>query len=96
LTYSRVAVINVTANVALRLYPNPARTNLQLTFTATTGGSYATRIIDAGGRVVATYNNVVQIGVNTINFNVAAYRAGTYYLQLIGNTENKTIPFSVF
>jgi hypothetical protein len=27
---------------------------------------------------------------------VAGYRAGTYFLQLIGNTENKTIPFSVF
>jgi Secretion system C-terminal sorting domain len=95
-TYSRVVVIHVTANVALRLYPNPVRTNLQLTFTATTGGSFATRIIDAGGRVVATYNNMVQAGTNTINFNVAGYRAGTYFLQLIGNTENKTIPFSVF
>ena len=96
LTYSRVVVINVAANVALRLYPNPARTNLQLTFTATTGGSFVTRIIDAGGRVVATYSNMVQTGVNTLNFNVAGYRSGAYFLQLIGNTENKTIPFSVF
>jgi hypothetical protein len=95
-TYSRVVVINVAATVALRLYPNPARTNLQLTFTATSGGSFMTRIIDVGGRVVATYNNVAQIGVNTLNFNVAGYRAGTYFLQLIGNTETKTIPFSVF
>jgi hypothetical protein len=95
-TYSRVSVIHVTADVALRLYPNPARTNLQLTFTATSGGSYLTRIIDAGGRVVATYNNMVQTGVNTFNFSVAGYPAGTYFMQLVGEASAKTISFSVF
>jgi hypothetical protein len=34
--------------------------------------------------------------VNTLNFNVAGYQAGPYFLQFIGNTENRTIPFSVF
>jgi Secretion system C-terminal sorting domain/G8 domain len=95
-TYSRVVVIHVTADVALRLYPNPARTNLQLTFTATSGGSYLTRIIDAGGRVVATYSNMVQTGVNTFNFSVAGYHGGTYFMQLVGEASAKTIPFSVF
>ncbi|HET6256310.1 MAG TPA: T9SS type A sorting domain-containing protein [Puia sp.] len=94
--WSRIIVIEVTKDVALRLYPNPVRTNLLLTFTSTGNGSFVTRIIDAGGRIVATYSNTIRSGVNTLNFNVAGYHSGTYFLQLIGNGASKTIPFSVF
>ncbi len=95
-TYSRIVVINVPDNTTLRLYPNPVRTNLLLTFTSRSAGPVVTRIIDAGGRIIATYNNTVQPGGNTLNFNVAGYRNGTYFLELIGNSDTKTIPFSVF
>ncbi len=95
-TYSRIVVINVTNSATLCLYPNPVRTNLLLTFTAESGGSVAMRIIDAGGNVIAACNNTVQPGVNTHNFNVAGYRCGTYFLQLMRNSESQTIPFSVF
>ena len=95
-TYSRVVPINVSTNVALRLYPNPARTNLQLTFSSGSNGSVVTRIIDAAGKVMATRMNAVQPGVNTINFSVAGYRFGTYFLEIISTSENRTIPFSVY
>jgi hypothetical protein len=95
-TYSRIVVINLTPNATLRLYPNPVRTNLMLTFTAGSRGTVMTRVIDAAGKTVAACSNAVQSGVNTLNFNVAGYRRGTYYLQLIGNTDSKTIPFSIF
>lgn len=95
-TFSRVVVIDVKKDVTLGLYPNPARTNLQLTFTAENGGPVVTRIVDAGGRIVGTYNFSSTTGVNTQTFNVAGYHPGTYYMQLITNTNNSAIPFSIF
>ena len=95
-TWSRIVVIDVTQDAALNLFPNPARTNLQLTFTVVSGGPVMTRIIDAGGRILATCNNTALPGANTLNFNVAGYRSGTYFLQLITTGGSQTIPFSVF
>jgi type IX secretion system substrate protein/G8 domain-containing protein len=96
-TFSRVAVIDAATPSVLRLYPVPARSNLQLTLTAATGAQVVTRIVDAGGKVLATSSAVVQAGVNTLNFNVSGYRSGAYFLQLVaGDGSSQTIPFSVF
>jgi hypothetical protein len=94
-TFSRVVVVEVTRDMTLRLYPNPARTNLQLSWTAELGGPVVTRIIDAAGKVVATYNNSVLPGANTLTFNLAGYRPGTYFLQVIGSGVYRTMPFGV-
>ena len=95
-TFSRVVVVDVAKDVALGLYPNPARTNLQVTFTAQTGGPVMTKIVDAGGRVMGTYNGMAMMGVNTLTFNVAGYMPGTYFMQILVNGTYKTVPFGVF
>ncbi|MBS1665576.1 MAG: T9SS type A sorting domain-containing protein [Bacteroidetes bacterium] len=92
-TYSRVVSVDVAAReLGVQLYPNPARTNVRVTFTAVGSGRTVMRIVDAGGKVVADYNNVIRSGVNTFDLSVAGYRPGMYFLQV----EGKTVPFSVF
>lgn len=95
-TFSQVVVINMAASTGVRLFPVPARTNLQLTFTMASGGPVVTRIVDAGGKIVAVYSNTVQTGVNTFSYNVAGYRSGAYFLQLMTEMGSQTIPFSVY
>jgi hypothetical protein len=95
-TYSRVAVINMAASATLQLYPNPARTTLRLSYSTASPGPVLMRIVDAGGRVLATYNNLQQTGVNTYDFNVATFSRGTYFLQIISNVESRTITFGVY
>jgi hypothetical protein len=95
-TYSRVAVIDVMAKTTLELYPNPARTTLRVSYSAGSPAPVLMRIVDAAGRVLATYNNTQQAGVNTFDFNVAGYSRGTYFLQVIRGLDSRTLPFGVY
>jgi hypothetical protein len=95
-SFSRVVVIDINSHVSLQLYPNPARSSIQLSFSSERGGQMLTRIVDLSGKIVASSVHQAVPGVNNFTFDVSGYRTGAYFLQLVSADETRTIPFVVY
>lgn len=72
-------------SATVSLFPNPAQTNLSVSFGSITDiSSY--RVLDATGKVIL--NNTLSSGENNTTIDVSSLSAGFYFLQLQG--ENKS------
>ena len=90
--YSPVRIVRFAPNaeVALGIYPNPTSGHdraIVLNLGSLPQGTYPATVLDATGRVLATYS--VE-GGSTQDVNVQALQAGSYFIRVRGNGLNLT------
>ena len=82
-------VDNVEALEALHVYPNPATTELGISFDLTESSDVSLRLYDATGRLVATQNLDNQASGNKFaRMSVSDLTKGIYFLQVSVNGQN--------
>jgi len=90
-TYSKVIAVNVTRlNESLKIYPNPAISNITAEYKGFINTKVNVQLIDSYGRTIL--NSVQQPGASgriTLQFNNSVKTAGTYWLKM--TTEKETI-----
>jgi PKD repeat protein len=74
----------VPAFADLRLWPNPAQTELNLSFNNTLYGAVSVKVIDPTGRLVIGEEHNLALGRNTLRLNTAVLQPGLYVVR-IGN-----------
>jgi hypothetical protein len=72
-------------NALLTVFPNPAKTTLNIAHTSTIAQQTTLALIDVHGKEVVTQNYKVTEGNNDCQLNVAALPAGSYLLLLTNN-----------
>jgi hypothetical protein len=86
-----VAGINELAGVSnMEFYPNPANTDLTVSFTSQINASMNIQLMDQTGRVVMNENINSTSGANTHRLNVATLAAGIYQLQVVRGNQSAT------
>ena len=84
--YSNILSFKLSGKASLNigLYPNPAKTFVQLKINSIKDGMATIRIIDAFGRIMSAVNNPVTAGSNVVNLNnISRLAAGSYNVQVI-------------
>jgi hypothetical protein len=74
--------VNCEMDDAIRLYPNPAQSQVTIEFSHETEETVTLSIYDALGREVKVEQIAAMIGFNRIEFNVSELPAGSYQLRL--------------
>lgn len=89
--YTNVAIVNMSAtvsgDVALNVYPNPAKTNVQFALTGYTGQTFTATVTDLFGKTIGKQTlQVSPDGKYTLDANVSP---GTYILNINGGGVSK-------
>jgi hypothetical protein len=66
---------------AFFVYPNPAKTNATIVFTAT--GNYSLKITDLSGKILQTKTGTAMKGENIINLDISMFARGSYFVTLV-------------
>ena len=67
----------------LKVYPNPIKRNLNLTFFGAAHQELAIHVYDTGGRLIIEENHFVEtIGQQELKLNVSRLSEGTYTVQI--------------
>ncbi len=80
-TYSKIVSIAIAAKNSIGLFPNPATSEINLSFIAERKEKIDLHIIDNTGRVVIKESVQVGTGKNTIHFDLYHLPAGVYYIK---------------
>jgi hypothetical protein len=80
---------------SIKVYPNPARENIQIAFTAKANGKAVVEIYSIKGELVKTVNHNSVAGNNTVALDVSAYKAGYYFARVIQGSSASTSKFAV-
>lgn len=89
-----VAVKNPPATLQeVILFPNPAETELTLTFNTSSSLDYELRISDLSGRMLLRNHQQAIAGINTIRTNVAGLLPGMYLAEIRSGKDVKTLKF---
>lgn len=89
-TYSRVITVTSAAELTgIRLFPNPARENIQVQYAAALNGKAMLLISDASGKLVYQSSITLKTGINTFAVPVQQLSPGYYTINLI--EENKRV-----
>jgi uncharacterized repeat protein (TIGR01451 family) len=95
-SYSKVVVFRInTTTDKLAVYPNPARTELFVSFTADAPTNLNVKIVDASGRAMVNRQTQVQKGNNVFPLTVSQLKAGNYILQVSSKGQTKASKFRV-
>lgn len=86
-----VSVENVTRDLHIKAYPNPAAATLHLDVAGAEPGSYSLAAVNLAGQVVAARNISVASGTNDVSLNVQDWAAGLYQLRLSKDGASQTI-----
>ncbi len=82
--------ISLNQEVNYKLYPNPAKEQVQLTFEATTEETITITVMDVNGKVHITQQHQTYIGRNSLSINIDALQSG-YYLVKIGSEKDQQV-----
>jgi hypothetical protein len=89
-TYSRIITVTSAAELTgIRLFPNPARDNIQVQYAAALNGPARLLISDASGKIVYQSSISLKTGINTFAVPVQQFSPGYYTINLI--EENKRV-----
>lgn len=77
---SGVANEHLAAN--LKIYPNPASTEVNIQFTSAAEGKLIYRLLDLNGKIITSGSANVNAGTSTQQVNVTGLAAATYMLQV--------------
>ena len=84
-------LLTVEESSDLKVWPNPANKQLNISFSGT--NTYTTlRVIDNSGKVVLQ-QSLTGNGSNSKSISLQTLTSGIYYLQLVSEKQSKTIPF---
>jgi hypothetical protein len=77
------------------MYPNPAKDQLNVLFTAEQTANITMTIIDVTGKVIGTYTENAVTGNNRFELNTADLNNGIYFLNIQSLESTKTVRFSI-
>lgn len=80
--YALASVENYSGIEDMKVYPNPAKDNLFVTFNMPESGSMALKLMDMTGKVVLVDAFEATVGENSHTVNVSNLKAGMYLLQM--------------
>lgn len=72
------------ARKTIQVYPNPVKDKFTVTLLATAKEEVELRLIDQSGKVIGRKKLTTSHGINTIEWNMRPYAAGSYHLVLKG------------
>ena len=76
---------SIEQNSKMKLYPNPAKDNLNLDYTSAGQGEIKLSVYNIQGSKVINYNQPIHDGVNTINVNTSQLAKGAYTIEIEQN-----------
>jgi len=77
-----------------KLYPNPAKTVVNVQVMTNVAGKMTMLITSSNGTLVKQQSSVVMAGTQTITVPVQTLSTGTYYLKIMMNGAKKTVKFT--
>lgn len=80
-SYQPVFVHNVASANHVSLYPNPAKTTLELSIEGKTGNA-TIRLMNINGQVIKEYTKYLSTGKTNMSFDISKLPAGTYLLSV--------------
>lgn len=90
-----VEAMEVTAEPALKLFPNPASDKLNAEFISNTAGAVTFTVYNLSGQRVLTTVSEATEGYNTQSINTATLSNGVYVLEITTNGETQRQKFSI-
>lgn len=93
---SKIVAVNNNANASnnFSLYPNPASTDLNISFSTENASTANILVYDFTGKLVSTIDYKCQIGSNNIKLNTLNFKSGSYILSL--KQDNKVLKTQKF
>lgn len=79
----------------IRLYPNPARSNIYLEINTKQASAASIQVYDMGGKVVAKQPAIIEKGINTISINLNGLPHGTYIMKVVADHQEFTRKFLI-
>lgn len=95
-TFSNVVLIKASKVAGLAIsavYPNPAKTELNVSLNSATAEKASIAIINSEGKTVKLINTAIVSGDNIFTINVGELAAGTYFIKATSGTSVKTTQF---
>ncbi len=77
-------------DATFEMYPNPATTNVAMTFNLKENSDVNLRVIDMSGKIIASRDYSSMIGASHINFNSSNLNSGVYMVEVTINDEKIT------
>jgi hypothetical protein len=91
--YSNIAMVRKPGNIkSVRLFPNPAVSQVNLEF-SNAKGSYVINVYNQTGQEVISQKNTITNGVQYVTINRNSLAGGSYFIR-IRNTENAALLFA--
>lgn len=94
-SYSKVIVFNLSTASNFLVYPNPARTELFVSFNSNKNEFLGIKVIDASGKLISENQKEIQKGNNIFPINISKLKAGNYVLQIISKEQTRTSKFVI-
>lgn len=79
----------------ISLYPNPANSNIMLSFILNSREEFTTTIYDLSGRVVQSGTNTFGPGKNNLSMDISDLNTGLYQIELRNNNSRNVMRFQV-
>ncbi|MFI5196827.1 MAG: T9SS type A sorting domain-containing protein [Chitinophagales bacterium] len=90
--WATTSVANVSNDISIKAYPNPATSNLNIQLDNAQEGAYSLQVFDLNGRIVTNENITVTGTSHTTNINTGSWASGLYNVVLQKDGFSKTIP----
>lgn len=78
------------------IFPNPTDKFLNLQINSFADGAIIYSILDSSGRLLSTFSNTVELGINEFQFEIESLNPNQYYLQIEFKNEVIIRPFTKF
>lgn len=75
------------------IYPNPANSELNVSFSAMNEGNYTVQVVDLVGKIIYSYNIKANQGLNEVLIDTDNLGNGAYFVKVSDNSSSKTLQF---
>jgi hypothetical protein len=95
LTASSNSSLVTSAKLAFKLYPNPSKGNITLSYNFDSPGMADLKVYDIAGRIVVARSFMIPAGNNTLKLNLAHLQTGIYFLEFTSGRQQNRIRFMI-
>ena len=74
----------------VHVFPNPASSSAQISFTANKETKYIIELTDKTGRMLQRKELIANAGENKLTLDVGKYTNGTYFVNVVGEDKRQT------
>jgi len=92
ITENTTSVADLSQNIKVSAFPNPAVNNLNIKIEDAEAGTYTVRVIDLAGRVVHSENVQVNAAAANISLQTGSWAQGMHFAQIIKDDAQRMIP----